>query len=57
MPTFLPLTIMRSQSSGVAFCLPYFHSSCRCFFQAIGYGRASLTLSLLRQIVCLLPLF
>ena len=27
------------------------------FFQAIGYGRTSLTLSLLRQIVCLLPLF
>ena len=27
------------------------------FFQAIGYGRTSLALSLLRQIVCLLPLF
>ena len=27
------------------------------FFQAIGYGRSSLALSLLRQIVCLLPLF
>ncbi|WP_455501376.1 MATE family efflux transporter [Gemmiger sp.] len=27
------------------------------FFQAIGYGRTSLSLSLLRQIVCLLPLF
>ena len=27
------------------------------FFQAIGYGRTSLLLSLLRQIVCLLPLF
>lgn len=27
------------------------------FFQAIGYGRTSLGLSLLRQIVCLLPLF
>ena len=27
------------------------------FFQAIGYGRISLALSLLRQIVCLLPLF
>ena len=27
------------------------------FFQAIGYGRTSLILSLLRQIVCLLPLF
>ncbi len=26
-------------------------------FQAIGYGRSSLALSLLRQIVCLLPLF
>lgn len=27
------------------------------FFQAIGYGRTSLALSLLRQIFCLLPLF
>lgn len=27
------------------------------FFQAIGYSRTSLALSLLRQIVCLLPLF
>ena len=27
------------------------------FFQAVGYGRTSLMLSLLRQIVCLLPLF
>ena len=27
------------------------------FFQAVGYGRTSLALSLLRQIVCLLPLF
>ena len=27
------------------------------FFQAIGYGRTSLALSLLRQIICLLPLF
>ena len=27
------------------------------FFQATGYGRTSLALSLLRQIVCLLPLF
>ena len=27
------------------------------FFQAVGYGRTSLGLSLLRQIVCLLPLF
>lgn len=27
------------------------------FFQAIGYGCTSLSLSLLRQIVCLLPLF
>ena len=27
------------------------------FFQAIGYGRTSLALSLLRQVVCLLPLF
>ena len=27
------------------------------FFQTIGYGRTSLALSLLRQIVCLLPLF
>ena len=27
------------------------------FFQAIGYDRTSLALSLLRQIVCLLPLF
>ena len=27
------------------------------FFQAIGYGRSSLALSMLRQIVCLLPLF
>ena len=26
-------------------------------FQAVGYGRTSLGLSLLRQIVCLLPLF
>ena len=27
------------------------------FFQAVGYGRTSLALSLLRQIICLLPLF
>ena len=42
---------------GVSFLPAVFSLMMPVFFQAIGYGRTSLGLSLLRQIVCLLPLF